>query len=109
MATLTPFKAKVSGTTVTLVPATVGGDKVDAGDGVGLLVLNGSGGSINVTVAVPGNTKFGQAEPDIVVAVAAGAYKIIALESPDLEDTTDKLVHITYSAVTTVSVAVIEI
>ncbi|GAW54741.1 hypothetical protein [Nocardioides sp. PD653] len=110
MATLTTQKAKTTGQAITMAAASGGGDKVDAGDHTALLVTNGGGSSINVTVAVPGNTKYGAAEPDIVVAVAAGATKLIGPLPTDLEDTTtDRLVAVTYSGVTSVTVAAIEI
>lgn len=109
MATLTVQTARIAGTAVTMASAAGGGDKVDAGDHTALLVTNGSGSSINVTVAVPGNTKFGLAEPDVVVAVAAGATKLIGPLPVDLEDDTDRLVHVSYSAATSVTVAAIEI
>lgn len=109
MATLPTQSAKVAGTAVTMAAASGGGDKVDAGQHTALLVTNGSGGSINVTVAVPGNTKYGVAEPDLVVAVAAGATKLIGPLPVDLEDDTDRLIHVSYSAATSVTVAAIEI
>lgn len=110
MATLTTQKAKIAGQAITMASAAGGGDKVDAGDHTAILVTNGGGGSINVTVAVPGNTQFGQAEPDIVVAVAAGATKLIGPLPVALEDrATDRLIAVTYSGVSSVTVAAIEI
>lgn len=44
-----------------------------------LYVDNGSAGSVNVTIVVPGNTSYGQPAPDPVIAVAAGAKKWIPL------------------------------
>lgn len=110
MATLTPAQAKLAGTVVTMAAASSGGDKVDGGDDLALLVTNGGGSSINVTIAVHGNTRAGQAEPDVVVAVAAGATKVIGPLADFLEDrATDRLVAITYSSVTSVTVAAIRI
>lgn len=110
MATLTPVQAQLTGAVVTMAAASVGGDKVHGSDNVAILVTNGDATSTNVTIAVPGNTRAGQAEPDVVVAVAAGATKIIGPLSDFLEDrATDRLVAITYSKVTTLTVAAITI
>jgi hypothetical protein len=109
MATLTPVQAKIAGNVVTMAAASAGGDKVDANEDTALLVTNGGGSSINVTVAVPGNTEFGQPEPDVVIAVAAGATKLIGPLPVKLEDATDRLVHITYSAVTSVTIAALTV
>ena len=109
MATLAYQSAKIAGTALTFAAATSGGDKVppDA-EGI-LLVVNGSGSSITVTVAVPGKTRFGQDEPDVAVAVAAGKTAAIGPLPQALADSSDGLVHITYSAVTTVTVAAVRI
>jgi hypothetical protein len=110
MAKLTPVQAKIAGAAVTMAAASVGGDTLDGSDDVAILVTNGSGSSINVTTTVPGNTRFGQAEPDVVVAVPATSTRLIGPLTADLEDrATDRLVHIGYSAVTTVTVAALKI
>lgn len=109
MATLVYQKAALGGRTVTAVAASVGGDKVAPNDRGVLSVRNGSGGSINVTIKVPGNTRFGQAEPDVVVAVPAGAEKVFGPFPRALAASVDGLVEINYSAVTTVTVAAVSI
>ena len=109
MATLTTQAAAIAGTAITMASAGASGDKVDAGEHTGLLVTNGSGSSITVTIAVPGNTKYGVAEPDVTVTVANGATKLIGPFPVDLEDDTDRLVHVSYSATSSVTVAAIEI
>lgn len=109
MATLTYRQATIAGTDPALAAASAGGDKVPPNDRGALLVRNGSAASINVTVAVPGNTKYGQAQPDVVVAVPAGADRMVGPFPADLADPIDGLVTITYSAVTTVTVAAVAI
>lgn len=110
MATLIPAQAKIAGTTVTMAAASAGGDAVNGDDNVAILVTNGSASSITVTVTVPGNTRFGQAEPDVTVAVAAGASSLIGPLVDELEDrATDRLVHIGYSAAASVTVAALKI
>lgn len=103
MALLTPTQAKVTGSVVTLAAADVAGETFRPDDHVALWVLNGSGVSITVTVAVPGNTKYGQTQPDVAVVIAAGAAQAIGPFPADLADPADGLVHVTYSAVTTVT------
>lgn len=109
MATLAYTQVGIAGTLPGLAAAAGGGDKVPPNDRGALMVVNGSGGSINVTLVVPGNTKYGQANPDVVVAVAAGATKLIGPLPADLADPADGLVAFTYSAVTTVTVAAVQI
>lgn len=62
-----------------------------------------------MTVVAPGNTRFGQAEPDIAIVVAAGAFALIGPFDEQLEDPADGLVAVTYSAVTSVTVAAVQI
>lgn len=103
MALLVATQAKIGGAVVTPTAADVAGETFRPDDHVVLWVVNGSGGSINVTVAVPGNSKYGPANPDVVVAIAAGVSQGIGPFPADLADPADGLVHVTYSAVTTVT------
>lgn len=109
MATLIYAQVTIAGTNPGLAAASVGGDKVPPNDRGALLVVNGSGSSINVTTVVPGNTRYGQAQPDVVDAVPANSTRLIGPFPSDLADPADGLVAITYSAVATVSVAAIAI
>jgi hypothetical protein len=107
MALLARQTAKVTGTVITFASASGGGDTV-APDPFGVLhVRNASGGTLTVTVVVPGNTQFGQAQPDVAVAVAAGASVAIGPLSPDLADPATGLINITYSGVTSLTVAAV--
>lgn len=109
MANLSFQSAKITGGGVTLAPATAGGDTLAPNIRGALLVQNGSGASVTVTVVVPGNTKYGQANPDVAVAVAAGGYELIGPLPSDLADPADGLVHVTYSAAASVNVAAVSI
>ncbi|WP_248582600.1 hypothetical protein [Nocardioides sp. InS609-2] len=110
MAQLNFVQAAIAGANPGFVAASAGGDKVVPNDRGALIVRNGSGASITVTVAVPGNGRFGLPEPDVAIAVPAGADRIIGPFPSVLGDSaTDNLVAITYSAVTTVTVAPIQI
>lgn len=107
MANLTPQVTAVVGTTLTPYNATATtGDTVPIGSQV--LVNNGSGASINVTVVTPGNDQYGLARPDIVTAVAAGAKAMFGPFPPDLGDPANSnLVTLICSAVTTVTLNVV--
>lgn len=107
MAALTVQQIGVTGTLVTYAAATVTvGDTVAPDDRTWFEVNNGSGGSINATLDVPGST-FGQANPDVVVAVAAGAIRRIGPLVPALADPTTGLCKVTCSSVTSVTVAAV--
>lgn len=108
MADLNPQTVKIEGTAPTLVPANGGGDDCQAGDSVFLMVKNGSGASVTVTVVVPGS-EFGQPLADVPVVVAAGATSFIGPLVQPLSDPTTHKVSWTYSSVTTVTVAVLNI
>jgi len=108
MATMT-LKSIVPGGVVAALAAVASQDVIEtAGDDrIFLHVKNGSGSSINVTINavltaidVPGVGNM--AISDIVVAVAAGAEKLIGPFSPAYRDG-DGTVTIDYSAITTVT------
>ena len=107
MAALTTQTIAVTGTTPNYVAAGASGDTIEASDGVFLHVKNAGAGSVSVTVAVPG-TEYGQARPDVVVPVAAGAEGFIFIPAA-LADSSDERVHVTYSATASVTVAVLSV
>lgn len=109
MALLTPVQAQITGAVSTLAAADVAGETFRPDDRAILQVTNGSGASITVTVIVPGNTRYSQAEPDIAVVVAAGTSRAIGPFPNDLGDPTTGLVNVTYSAVTTVTRALVRV
>lgn len=105
MAAITVQTAQVTGTALSLTAASGGGDTVKITGDTFLVVRNGDGTSKTVTVVRPGNDEFGLAIPDIAVAVAAGATTVIGPIPPSFRASDDGLVDITYSAVTSVTVA----
>lgn len=108
MATLTYVQPTIGGTSPGFVAAAGGGDKVAPNDRGYLHVRNGSGGVITVTVLTPGNDQYGQARPDIAIAVpATTGERLIGPFPANLADPADGLVAITYSGVTTLTVAAI--
>lgn len=108
MATLTYQSADVLGSAFTMQAAAGGGDKVAPAEHGAVLVTNGGGSPITITVTVPGTTEYGQAEPDYTVSVGAGASKLIGPFDADLAGV-DGLVSLAYSGVTSVTVAAISI
>lgn len=109
MATLSYSQIAIAGTLKATTAASAGGDKVAPNDRGFLEVANGGGSSITVTIAVPGNTKYGQAAPDVAVAVANGTTRRIGPFPADLADPSDGLVAITYSGVTSVTVEALQL
>lgn len=107
MATLTSVKPTFAGVLLGAAAAAGGGDKFLNDGNVLLYVKNGGGGSINVTVAAPG-TPGGLTITAPVVAVAAGAEKILGPFDPKYFNDSSGYVNLTYSSVTTVTVAVIQ-
>lgn len=96
---------KIAGTALTFVAASAGGDTVPVNDRGILLVKNTDVAAHNITVDVPGNTRYGQANPDVTVAVAAGATVAVGPFPSDLANPSDGLVHITYASTTGMTVA----
>lgn len=107
MALLTAQLVDPAGTQISFVAAAGGGDTFKpTNDRAKLLVNNGGGASINVTIPTPG-TVGGLAVADRVVAVTNGTIKAIPLLKNLYQDPADGLIDITYSAVTSVTVAII--
>lgn len=88
------------------VAAAAGGDTAPCGDGRFLYVANGGASPITVTVATPGEVK-GLAVADAALVVAAGAAGAIPLTR--LFAGAGGRASITYSAVTSVTVAAYEL
>lgn len=115
MATLTRQKIVIGGLAHTTTAAAGGGDVVDNSDGkTFLLVTNGSGGSINVTVtaqvsSVNTATHGTLTVSNNVVAVAAGASKLIGPFPKQAYNNSSKQLAITYSSATSVTIAALYI
>ena len=106
MALLATQTISYAGIAETLVAAAGGGDEFTPEEGQFIKVVNGGGGSINVTIVTPGTFK-GQAIADIVVAVPNGAHRLIRVTPPELfANPADGKGDITYSGVTSVTVGV---
>lgn len=109
MAALTVQSLVAAGLVPTTVSAGGSGDTVSLGptdDRVFLMVTNGGGSSITVTLTDPGTTPAGNAGTSGTATVAAAATKLIPI-SPALVNTSTGAVSISYSATTSVTVAAV--
>lgn len=104
MADLAYQTSAATGVDLTFVAAAGGGDTVPVDPRGVLIVRNADASSKTVTVVVPG-TKYGQALADITKSIAAGAFAIFGPFDSDLANASTGKVDITYSAVTSVTVA----
>lgn len=108
MALLATQQIGVAGTATTLTAAAGGGDTVTPDDRTFLWVKNASGSPITVTVVVPG-AYFGQNLPDIAVSVpATTGERLIGPLDRRLQNTSG-FVDVTYSGVTSLTVAAVRI
>ena len=109
MATLAVQQIPVTGFTPTFAAAGAGGDAANPDDRTFLRVKNGSASPINVTIVDPGTTQIGQANPDPVVVVPASTGDVLIDLPASLASLTTGLVSWTYSAVATVTVALVRV
>lgn len=112
MATLTMQVVNRDGTVITPVAAAGGGDAFAPGPTNYLRVVNGGGSPITVTFAIPsGVSGFGQiAYTNKAVSVTNGTTRDIGPWPGQLAaDPTTGLVTVTYSGVTSVTVAAVQL
>jgi hypothetical protein len=105
MATITPQAVTVAGVAASFVAASAGGDTIAAGGNAKtrLHVINNSGSAVTVTFAGVVACNQG-ATHNATATVAAGATEYIQVPSQSIDPTTGN-VGVTYSAVTSVTVA----
>lgn len=107
MATLTTQPVIQSGLGPTYVAANAGGDKVVPGPTTFLHAKNASGGALTVTVASVTPCNQGSTH-NLVVSVPAGGDRMIGPITPDrFAAVADGLAAVTYSGVTSLTVAAI--
>lgn len=102
MALLTTQSISKTGVVPTFVAATGGGDTVTPGADF-LVVKNGGGSPITVTITPVGTTSYGVALPAASISVTNGTEKWINLNDPNFINASS-VIPITYSAVTSVTV-----
>lgn len=105
MALLTPQAISSAGVTPTFTAAAGGGDTAAPLANQFLRIKNGSGAPINLTLIDPGTSPLGQANPDPVIAIPATTGDVLVRLPPGIADPSSGLISWTYSAVTTVTVA----
>ena len=112
MATLTTQVINRAGVVITPVAAAGGGDAMVTGSGMMLEVVNGGGSPITVTLVVPSARTY---EPNVAitspaVSVTNGTTKWIGpVDAATFTDPTTGLCTITYSGVTSVTVAAVQL
>jgi hypothetical protein len=107
MALLVAQPIPVSGVVPTFPSATAGGDQAPIGSRNLLLVRNGGASPITATVVTPGTVK-GLPIGDAALTVPAGGSALLPLDSIYRDPVTGRAA-ITYSAVTSVTVGVIQV
>lgn len=111
MADIPIVQAQIGGVVLSDTAATSGGDTISPpGDNVILLVSNGSASGITVDVTVPGNTKWGQAQPDVTsVSIPAGGLGVIGPLPRELADPSAGSVEVTASSTSSVNLYAIRV
>ncbi len=97
-----------AGLEATYEAANVAGNEFTNDGSMFLHVKNGSASPINVTIQTAGMVG-GLAIADVVVAVTNAEDRLIGPFRPDIYNRTDGLVYVDYSAVTTVTVALLKL
>lgn len=93
--------------TTILVAAAVGGDSFAITGQEFLVISNGSGSPITVTMAIT-QTVDGEAVTNRTYVVAAGHVVVLGGFNPSIYADTNGLLQLTYSGVTTLKVAIIQ-
>lgn len=108
MAALNVQSVVTGGLAIATTAAAAGGDTVQLSpindDRATLQVTNGGASPITVTLVDPGTTPAGNTTTAPAVSVAASATKLFPL-NPNLVNPSTGFINITYSAVTSVTVA----
>lgn len=108
MAILSAQKVTAGGLQPAFAAAAGGGDQAPTGEKLALIVRNGDATSKTVTIATPGSVGD-LAVADAVQVVPAAGVAVIALKSSLFRDPLTGRAAITYSAVTSVTVAVVQL
>lgn len=109
MATLSTQVVALSGLNPSYASAAGGGDKMECGERNFLHVKNGGGSPITVTLDATAAVR-GQSVTDPTVSVPASGERMIGPITADLfQNPSDGLCAISYSGVTTVTVAALRI
>jgi len=105
MALLAPQAVDVDGLKPTFTAAVGGGDTIAPAEGLVLAVTNGDASAKTVTLVRSGS-QYGQANPDVARSVPAGETWFFQIPREFADS--DGLIDVTYSAVTSVTVALLQ-
>lgn len=108
MAAITPQSVSRAGAAVTFAAASGGGDTAPVSDSNVLLVKNGDGSAHTFTLTTT-QSVLGNAVADVTLSVAAGATAAIRLGPKSLYADANGNVAVAYSAVTSMTVAVLAV
>ena len=108
MATLNAYRIDLDGGSPTFAAADAAGDEFLNSGRTFLIVKNGGTAAINVTVNSQKPCNYGF-DHDIVVSVAAGAEEWIGPFSRERFNDSNGKVQVSYSDVTSVTVAIVEL
>ncbi len=109
MAVLVSQQVTRTGIAPAYTAAAAGGDKFAPTKDTVLHVKNASAGALTATIVTPKEAFLGAAIADISVSIPATGERLIGpFPASDFRSTTDGLADITYSGVTSLTVAVIE-
>lgn len=103
MALLTTQQITNAGLNPSFAAAAGGGDKIKAEDNVFLVVKNGGGASITVTITTPATSGEGLAIADPAISVTNGQERWIGPFKDEFRDAAGE-VSVAYSGVTSVTV-----
>lgn len=104
MAVVPVVTPSINGAVMAPTTATTGGDTIaPGGRPITLIVENDNASATVLTIVIPGNTKYGPANPDITgTSIAAGAQGVFLLPA-DIADPTTGLINISAVPFATVS------
>ncbi|MET7395621.1 hypothetical protein ABZS66_19235 [Dactylosporangium sp. NPDC005572] len=97
MAEILPVTLGKAGTKPTLNNAAAG-DTARCGDGYFLVAKNTTGSSVTLTIVVPGNTSYGEPNPDPQWTIAATTGEVWIPLIDAYRDPSDGKAHLTWSA-----------
>lgn len=99
MASIAIQQAQIGGVVLSGTAATAGPDTLEPDARLVLIVKNDDAASVTVDVTVPGDTRWGQPQPDVTsVSIPAGELAALGPFPRELADPSDDLIDITASS-----------
>lgn len=107
MAALNTVQTGPAGVLVPMAAASAGGDTFSGKERGVLILRNADAAAATVTIVVPGTGRYGQPEPDIALVVPAGETAVFGMFDGPMRANGE--VSVTYSKVTALTVAYVEL